>query len=99
MTAAIYRLLKQLDDAKIHYYLQRHRPDTIDVTVTLVGKRIEISVFDDDHIEMSQFLGTEDVEDEKYLQDILRREMEYGEMPREYFARTTEKKNTDGIEK
>lgn len=96
MTAAIYRLLKTLDEAKVHYYLQRHRPDTIDVTITLVGKRIEVSVFDDDHIEVSQFLGTEDVEDENYLQDILRQEVEYGEIDLDDFTTMTEPKNTDG---
>jgi len=99
MPATIYRLLKQLDDAKIHYYLERHRPDTIDVTITLVGRRIEIAVFDDDHIEMSQFLGTEDVEDEKYLQDILCREMKHQEMSSDYYAKEAEHKNADGIKK
>nr|WP_314086610.1 hypothetical protein [uncultured Shinella sp.] len=96
MTAAIYRLLKTLDEAKVHYCLQRHRPDTIDVTITLVGKRVEVSVFDDDHIEVSQFLGTEDVEDENYLQNILRQEVEYGEIDLDDFTTMTEPKNTDG---
>ena len=92
MAAAIYRLLKQLDEAKIHYHLGRNRPETIDLTVTLVGKRLEISVFDDDHIEVSEFLGTEDAKDDKYLQDILRLDKEDEEKSREYFKKLTESK-------
>ncbi len=92
MAAAIYRLLKQLDEAKIHYHLARHRPETIDVTITLVGKRVEISVFDDDHIEVSEFLGTEDTKDEHYLRDILRQEKDDEEKFREYFKILTESK-------
>lgn len=95
MTAAIYRLLKQLDDAGLHYNLQRHRPDTIDVTITIVGKRIEVAVFDDDHMEVSQFLGNEDVEDEDYLQNILSGEIEYDQIARDG-STTIEPKNADG---
>ncbi|MBN3735247.1 hypothetical protein G3N98_30610 [Burkholderia sp. Tr-20390] len=44
------------------YALGRHRPDTILVSVTVVGQRIEIDVFDDGHMEVSRFVGNEDVE-------------------------------------
>ncbi|OXJ15497.1 hypothetical protein CFB39_28610 [Burkholderia sp. AU6039] len=44
------------------YALSRHRPDTILVSVTVVGQRIEIDVFDDGHMEVSRFVGNEDVE-------------------------------------
>ncbi|MGY5811984.1 hypothetical protein ACXHXG_30330 [Rhizobium sp. LEGMi198b] len=68
----VFEVLRRLDDAKIHYFIGRYRPDTIDITATLVGERIEISVFDDDHIEISRFVGNEDVLDEEVLDDILR---------------------------
>lgn len=69
----VFDVLKRLDDAKIHYFIGRYRPDTIDLTATIVGERVEISVFDDDHIEISRFVGNEDVLGEEALDDILRR--------------------------
>ncbi|NEH46020.1 hypothetical protein [Rhizobium leguminosarum] len=69
----VFEVLKRLDDAKIHYFIGRYRPDTIDITATIVGERVEISVFDDDHIEISRFVGNEDVLGEEVLNDILRR--------------------------
>jgi hypothetical protein len=36
------------------------REDSIMITVTLVGERIEIDVFEDGHIEFSRFLGSEE---------------------------------------
>ncbi|MBY5821594.1 hypothetical protein [Rhizobium leguminosarum] len=69
----VFEVLKRLDDAKIHYFIGRYRPDTIDITATIVGARVEISVFDDDHIEISRFVGNEDVLGEEVLDDILRR--------------------------
>ncbi|MBY3164807.1 MULTISPECIES: hypothetical protein [Rhizobium] len=69
----VFEVLKRLDDAKIHYFIGRYRPDTIDITATIVGERVEISVFDDDHIEISRFVGNEDVLSEEVLDDILRR--------------------------
>lgn len=68
----VFEVLKRLDDAKIHYYIGRYRPDTIDISATIVGERVEISVFDDDHIEISRFVGNEDVLGEEVLDDILR---------------------------
>ncbi|HDR9483756.1 TPA: hypothetical protein QDC20_001062 [Burkholderia aenigmatica] len=44
------------------YALSRHRPDAILVSVTVVGQRIEIDVFDDGHMEVSRFVGNEDIE-------------------------------------
>jgi hypothetical protein len=42
--------------------LARHRDDTVMVTVTLVGLRVEIDVFEDGHLEYSLFSGSESVE-------------------------------------
>ncbi|MGO7802974.1 hypothetical protein ACC778_02675 [Rhizobium ruizarguesonis] len=54
----VFEVLKRLDDAKVHYFIGRYRPDTIDITATVVGERVEISVFDDDHVEVSRFSAT-----------------------------------------
>jgi hypothetical protein len=75
MSSALFNLLKKLDQAKIRYYIERHRADTIDITATIVGQRIEISVFDDDHIEVSRFVGHEEIEDEGVLLEIIDREI------------------------
>lgn len=69
----IFEILKRLDDAKIHYFIGRYRPNTIDITASVVGERIEISVFDDDHVEISRFFGSEDVLDEVTLDDFLKK--------------------------
>jgi L-alanine-DL-glutamate epimerase-like enolase superfamily enzyme len=59
---ALFDLLERLDAARIHYMLGRHRAESILVSVTLVGQRIEIDVFRDGHLEISRFLGSEDIE-------------------------------------
>lgn len=75
MTSSVFRILRRLDQAKIHYFLERHRSDAIDITATVVGRRIEITVFEDDHVEVSQFLGNEDVLDGDILDDIIAEEL------------------------
>jgi hypothetical protein len=57
----IFNLLEALDKRRLHYSISRHRNDTILITVALVGKRIEIDVFEDNHIEYSIFVGDESV--------------------------------------
>lgn len=57
----LYGLLQRLERAKIHFTLARHRHDTILVTLTVVGARIEVDVFDDGHMEVSRFTGPEDI--------------------------------------
>ncbi len=67
----VFEVLKRLDEAKVHYSIGRYRSDTIHITVTVVGERIEITVFEDDHVEVSRFVGNEDVLDESVLDEIL----------------------------
>ena len=61
-THGLYRLLQFLDEIRLHYRLDRHRPDTVRVTVFVVGERTEIDVFDDGHLEITRFTGDESVE-------------------------------------
>lgn len=60
-THPLFQLLQRLDAGHYHYSLSRHRPDSVMVTVTFVGERTEIDVFEDGHMEVSRFPGTEDV--------------------------------------
>jgi hypothetical protein len=57
----LFKLLSRLDEARYHYAISRHRPDTVLVTITFVGERVEVDVFDDGHMEVSRFPGSEDI--------------------------------------
>ena len=57
----LYQLLQRLEAARIHFTLARYRDDTVLVTMTLVGERVEVDVFEDGHMEVSRFSGSEDV--------------------------------------
>ncbi|MBP1875723.1 hypothetical protein J2Z19_005460 [Ensifer adhaerens] len=70
----VFEVLRRLDDAKVHYFIGRYRPNTIDITATVVGERVEISIFEDGHVEVSRFVGNEDVLDEEVLDEILKEE-------------------------
>lgn len=61
MSHALYDLLRDLESARIHFTLHRYRPDTVLVTMTLVGERVEVDVFEDGHIEVSRFTGSESI--------------------------------------
>lgn len=67
MTHPLYDLLSELESARIHFRVSRHRPDTILVTLTVVGERVEIDVFDDGRMEVSRFKGSEAVSEEADL--------------------------------
>jgi hypothetical protein len=57
----LFELLRTLEKQRHHFELARHRNDTVMVTVTLVGLRLEIDVFEDGHLEYSLFSGSESV--------------------------------------
>lgn len=60
MSHPLYQLLEKLEAAKIHFTLSRHRESVL-VTLTLVGERVEVDVFEDGHMEVSRFPGSEDI--------------------------------------
>jgi hypothetical protein len=61
MTHPLYSLLSTLEAAHIHFTVGRYRPDTILVALTLVGERVEVDVFEDGHMEVSRFIGDENI--------------------------------------
>ena len=61
MNHPLYDLLSQLESARIHFTIARHREDAVLVTITLVGERVEIDVFADGHFEVSRFQGAENI--------------------------------------
>ena len=71
-SVTIFDVLTMLEDRKISFRLARDRPDTIRIDATLYGLRLEIECFDDNHVEVSTFRGTEDIDGEyDYLLKIL----------------------------
>ncbi|KVF73167.1 hypothetical protein QZM18_18610 [Burkholderia diffusa] len=62
----LFDLLDRLDAAKIHYMLSRNRPDTVLVSITAVGLRVEVDVFRDGHIEVCAFRGAEEAADDPW---------------------------------
>jgi hypothetical protein len=73
MSHPLYNLLRRLEIAKIHFTVGRHREDTVLVTLTLVGERVEVDVFEDGHMEVSRFRGDEGiVGGEELVQELIR---------------------------
>ena len=63
--------LALLNDKGIHFYIEQNAPDSLRVTLTLVGVRIEAAFFVEE-MQFSVFKGNEDVEvDEKLLQRLI----------------------------
>lgn len=56
--------LNFLKEQGVSYVLAHQRYDTIMVTITLLGERIEVGFFAD-HIEYSRFKGDESVEEDQ----------------------------------
>jgi hypothetical protein len=73
MSSAVFDTIRLLEDARRHFFIERTRPDSIRLSVTMVGERIEIDIFEDDHLEVSRFRGDESIEGGKdLLVDILK---------------------------
>ncbi|WP_175774155.1 hypothetical protein [Burkholderia anthina] len=66
-TNTLFDLLDQLDTAKIHYSLSRNRSDSVLVSITVVGMRVEVDVFRDGHVEVCTFTGSESPTDDANL--------------------------------
>lgn len=61
------RMLDFLDllrERKVHFFIEQYKEDSLTVTLTLVGARIEVDFFSD-HIEYSVFEGSEAVESDE----------------------------------
>jgi len=61
MSHPLYELLQRLELARIPLTLGRYRDDSVLVSLTVVGERIEVDVFEDGHMEVSRFTGHEDI--------------------------------------
>jgi len=59
---AVFDTIRLLEKAHIPFYIMRDRPDTLTFAATIVGERVEIDIFEDNHIEISRFRGDESIE-------------------------------------
>jgi len=76
MSCAVFETIRLLEKARIPFYIKRTRPDALTFTATIVGERLEIDIFEDDHIEISRFRGDESVEGgRELLQEIVKAEL------------------------
>lgn len=62
MSCAVFDTIRLLEKAHIAFNINRYRPDALTVTATIVGERLEIDIFEDDHIEIARFRGDESIE-------------------------------------
>ena len=62
MASAVFKTMRMLEEARLHFFIERTRPDAIRLSVTMVGERVEIDIFEDNHLEISRFFGDEHVE-------------------------------------
>lgn len=73
MAHPLYDLLRRLEEAHIHFRLSRHREDSILVSLTLVGERVEVDVFENGSMEVSRFPGSEAVVgDHRLVHEIIK---------------------------
>jgi hypothetical protein len=67
MKHPLFNLLSELEDASIHFTIARYRRDTVLVSLTLVGERVEIDVFENGSMQVSRFAGSEDIVGDEQL--------------------------------
>jgi len=71
VSSAIFETIKALENARLYFFIERTRPDALTLTVTPVGERMEIDIFEDDHIEISRLRGDESIEGGKELLTLI----------------------------
>jgi hypothetical protein len=74
----VYRLLKQLDVAKIHYSLFRIREDTIMIEAHVPGRYYEIEVFPDERVEVEVYKSDGQIGGQELIDELL---ANYSEKP------------------
>ena len=62
MASILFEVLKLLEERRIGFFIERDRHDGLTITAVLVGKRVEISVTEDETVDVAVFRGNEMVE-------------------------------------
>jgi len=75
MDHPLFALLRKLEENGHYFELSREGPESVMISVTLPGERLEIDVFEDGRIEYLRFVGDEEVLDDlKVLDQLLKEE-------------------------
>lgn len=59
---AVFDTIELLEKAHIPFNIKRSRSDALTIVAAIVGERIEIDVFEDDHVEITRFRSDESIE-------------------------------------
>jgi hypothetical protein len=78
MPSVVFEVCRMLEAANVHFVIERESgTDAIRLTATFVGERVEIEIFEDDHVEISRFRGDEGIEGGmELLNELIKRETE-----------------------
>lgn len=55
MSFAVFRTIRMLEEARVRYFIERTRPDSIRLSATMPGQRVEFDIFEDNHMEFRAF--------------------------------------------
>ena len=79
MSSSLFQVCRMLTAGKTHFLTEwESGNDCIRLTASFVGERVEIEIFDDNHIEIARFRGDESIEEGEIelLRELIRRERE-----------------------
>jgi hypothetical protein len=62
MSSNLFELIRLLESGQIHFSIRRSSPFGVMLHATMIGKRIEIGVDEDDNVDVCVFRGSEDLE-------------------------------------
>jgi hypothetical protein len=62
--------LKRLDEAGIHFRMDRYRQDAVSVEITAPGERWEVDFLDDGTVDVERFRSTGQIDDESVLEEL-----------------------------
>ncbi len=68
----LYRILAQLEAAKIHFTLARVRDETVMIEAHVPGRHYEIEVFADGQIEVEVYKSSGDIGGQELVDELLR---------------------------
>ncbi len=68
--ARILAFLHQLEDAKIHFSLDRYREDAISVHIDVPGERWEVDFLDDGSVDVERFKSDGEIYDEAAFEEL-----------------------------
>ncbi len=61
MSHTLYQTISLLEKKNIHFFLFRDNTDSISISATLPGKRIEIYINEEGEVDFSVFRGNEEI--------------------------------------